>query len=154
MDGRNGVNFDAVNATPLPADIRIGVNSATLWWLVSFRENDLSPVLGIFKLGCISEEVPEYILGEGQEENQNLGEEELEEEGPSADHEMDPNQEPEEPEEDAEEDQEEDSEIEVEIEEPEFMEPDEDEYNEYFADYFRLAPPPSPDSHWITSSCR
>ncbi|MED6189421.1 hypothetical protein PIB30_095804, partial [Stylosanthes scabra] len=26
-------------------DIRIGVNSATLWWLVSFRENDPSPIL-------------------------------------------------------------------------------------------------------------
>ncbi|MED6137594.1 hypothetical protein PIB30_066372 [Stylosanthes scabra] len=33
--------------------------------------------------------------------------------------------------------------MEEEIEEPEVMEPDEDEYNGYFADYFRLAPPPS-----------
>ncbi|MED6127257.1 hypothetical protein PIB30_086400 [Stylosanthes scabra] len=30
-------------------DIRIGVNSAILWW-----ENDPSPVLGIYKHGCIS----------------------------------------------------------------------------------------------------
>ncbi|MED6202836.1 hypothetical protein PIB30_109564, partial [Stylosanthes scabra] len=89
------------------------------------------------------EEVSEYILGEGQEENQNLGKEEPEEEGPRADHEMDPNQEPEE---DLEEDQEEDPEMKEEIEEPEVMEPDEDEYNEYFADYFGLAPPPCPDS--------
>ncbi|MED6187999.1 hypothetical protein PIB30_081787 [Stylosanthes scabra] len=47
-----------------------------------------------------SEEVPKYILGEGQEENQNLGEEEPKEEGREADHEMDPNQDLEEPEED------------------------------------------------------
>ncbi|MED6150878.1 hypothetical protein PIB30_076853, partial [Stylosanthes scabra] len=93
-----------------------------------------------------SKEVPEYIPGEGQEENQNLGEEDPEEEGPEADHEMDPNQGPEEPEEDPEEDQEEDPEMEEEIKEPEVMELDEDEYNEYFADYFVLAPPPSPDN--------
>ncbi|MED6174144.1 hypothetical protein PIB30_066117 [Stylosanthes scabra] len=73
------------------------------------------------------EEVSKYIPGEGLEENQNLGEEELEEEGLGADHEMDPNQEPEEPEADPEEDQEEDPEMEEEIEEPEVMELDEDE---------------------------
>ncbi|MED6212888.1 hypothetical protein PIB30_087793 [Stylosanthes scabra] len=94
-----------------------------------------------------SEEVPEYIPGEGLEENRNLGKEELEEEGPGEDHEMDPNQEPEEPMEDPEEDQEEDPEMEEEIEEPEVMEPDEDEYNEYFADYFGHAPPLNPDSN-------
>ncbi|MED6151390.1 hypothetical protein PIB30_082028 [Stylosanthes scabra] len=77
---------------------------------------------------------------------ENLGEEEPEEEGPEADHEMDPNQDLEVPEEDPEKDQEEDLEMEEEIKEPEFMEPDEDEYNEYFADYFGLAPPPCPDN--------
>ncbi|MED6111620.1 hypothetical protein PIB30_053866 [Stylosanthes scabra] len=57
-DGRNGVNFDAVNATPLPAEIRIGVNSATLWWLVSFSPNkaalikSLAPLPG--KQKCVS----------------------------------------------------------------------------------------------------
>ncbi|MED6176088.1 hypothetical protein PIB30_084509, partial [Stylosanthes scabra] len=45
-DGRNGVNFDAVNATLLPADIRIGVNSATLWWLVSFRCQSIQSGIG------------------------------------------------------------------------------------------------------------
>ncbi|MED6199993.1 hypothetical protein PIB30_081040 [Stylosanthes scabra] len=90
-----------------------------------------------------SEEVPEYIPGEGQEENQNLGDEEPEEEGQGVDDEMDPNQDPEE---DPDEDEEDDPEMEEEIEEPEVMEPDEDEYNEYFADYFELAPLPSPDS--------
>ncbi|MED6111672.1 hypothetical protein PIB30_054488 [Stylosanthes scabra] len=42
-------------------DIWIGVNSATLWWLVSFRENDPSPVLGIIKLGCISVELEKEL---------------------------------------------------------------------------------------------
>ncbi|MED6125418.1 hypothetical protein PIB30_068345, partial [Stylosanthes scabra] len=91
-----------------------------------------------------SEEVPEYIPGDGLEENQDLGKEEPEEEDRGADHEMDPNQDPEEPEEDPEEDLEEYPEMEK--EEAEVMEPDEDEYNEYFANYFELAPPPSPDS--------
>ncbi|MED6201632.1 hypothetical protein PIB30_096984, partial [Stylosanthes scabra] len=62
-----------------------------------------------------SEEVPEYISGEGQEENQNLGVEETEEEVPRVNHEMNPNQEPKE---DPEEDQEEDPEMEEEIEDP------------------------------------
>ncbi|MED6152155.1 hypothetical protein PIB30_089187 [Stylosanthes scabra] len=79
-----------------------------------------------------SKEVPEYIREDRPEENQDLGEEEPEEEDPN------------EPEEDPEEDPKEDPEMEK--EEAEVMEPDEDECNEYFANYFKFAPPPSPDS--------
>ncbi|MED6128058.1 hypothetical protein PIB30_094024 [Stylosanthes scabra] len=79
-----------------------------------------------------SEEVSEYIPEDGPEENQDPGEEEPKEED------LD------EPEEYPEEDPEEDPEMEE--EEAEVMEPDEDEYNEYFANYFKLTPPPSPDS--------
>ncbi|MED6223929.1 hypothetical protein PIB30_078912 [Stylosanthes scabra] len=90
-----------------------------------------------------SEEVPEYIPGDGLEENQDAREEEPEEEGPGADHEMDPR---------------------IQRNQRKTLKrtqrkiprwkkrrqkswkPDEDEYNEYFANYFELAPPSSPDS--------
>ncbi|MED6150478.1 hypothetical protein PIB30_072673 [Stylosanthes scabra] len=81
---------------------------------------------------------------------ENPGEEEPE--GPAADHEMDPNPDLEELEEDPEEDEdpEELEEIEEENEmgeeEVEDVEPSDDEYQEYFADYFELAPPAIPDS--------
>ncbi|MED6173242.1 hypothetical protein PIB30_057490 [Stylosanthes scabra] len=87
-------------------------------------------------------EVSEYIPEDGPIENQDPGEEEPE--GPGADHEMDPNPDLEEPEEDPKEDPEEDPEMGE--EEVEAVEPSDDEYNEYFANYFKLAPPPSPDS--------
>ncbi|MED6225890.1 hypothetical protein PIB30_097970 [Stylosanthes scabra] len=67
-----------------------------------------------------------------------------EEEDPEIDPEGEDQGDPEEPEEDLEEDPEEDPEMEE--EEAEVMEPDEDEYNEYFANYFELGPPPSPYS--------
>ncbi|MED6186276.1 hypothetical protein PIB30_065228 [Stylosanthes scabra] len=105
-----------------------------------------------------SEEVLEYIPGTGQSddeepaENQNPGEEE-----PGEDHEIDPNPDPEEPEEDLEEEEDPEEEDPEELEEQEeenemgkeqveAVEPSDDEYQEYFADYFELTPPASPDS--------
>ncbi|MED6220751.1 hypothetical protein PIB30_047829 [Stylosanthes scabra] len=79
------------------------------------------------------------------------------EEEPGADHEMDTSLDPEksedEPEEEEDPEEEDPEELEEQEEENEIgegqveaVEPSDDEYQEYFADYFELAPPASPDS--------
>ncbi|MED6213361.1 hypothetical protein PIB30_092355 [Stylosanthes scabra] len=106
-----------------------------------------------------SEEVPEYILGAGQSDdeevpdyipedgpakNQDPEDEEPEEEDPEEDSEEDSKEEPEEdPEEDLENKGAEDDEMEQVVN----LQSGDAEYDEYFADYFELAPPPSPDSN-------
>ncbi|MED6186055.1 hypothetical protein PIB30_063122 [Stylosanthes scabra] len=103
------------------------------------------------------EEAPEYVPANRMMENQDQAEEDLEQ-----DHEMDPKEDPkkdpeeepkedleEELEEELEEDPEEDPNQDPEDEEMEVvvnLQPGDDECDEYFADYFELAPPPSPDS--------
>ncbi|MED6212979.1 hypothetical protein PIB30_088793 [Stylosanthes scabra] len=97
------------------------------------------------------EEVPEYIPEHWPAENQNPEKE------PGADHEMDPNPDRKESEEDPEEEEdleeedpeeleEQEEENEMGEEQVEAVEPSDDEYQEYFADYFELALPASPDS--------
>ncbi|MED6128050.1 hypothetical protein PIB30_093920 [Stylosanthes scabra] len=95
------------------------------------------------------EEAPEYVPGDGMIENQDQAEEDPEEEleeEPEEYPEKDPEEEPEEePEEDPEEDPNQDPEDE-EMEEVVKLQPRDDEYDEYFANYFELASPPSPDN--------
>ncbi|MED6140077.1 hypothetical protein PIB30_089750 [Stylosanthes scabra] len=114
--------------TVIPDPIIISSNS----------EEDLDP------LGSSSEEEEPGLDPEEDNHGEDSPDEEEEPESPGANHEMDPNPDPEEPEEDPEEDPEEEPEMGE--EEVEAVEPSDDEYNEYFANYFELVSPPSPDS--------
>ncbi|MED6226025.1 hypothetical protein PIB30_099438 [Stylosanthes scabra] len=100
-------------------------------------------------------EIPDYIPEDGPAENQDPEDEKPEEEDPEEDPEEDSEEEPkedpeEEPEEDLEEDPEEDLENQgaedEEMEQVVNLQPGDAEYDEYFADYFELASPPSLDS--------
>ncbi|MED6209802.1 hypothetical protein PIB30_058198 [Stylosanthes scabra] len=79
--------------------------------------------------------------------------EENPEDEPGADHEMHPNPDPEESKEDPEEEEdpeelkEQEEENEMGEEQVEAVEPSDNEYQEYFADYFELVPPAIPDSN-------
>ncbi|MED6222688.1 hypothetical protein PIB30_066799 [Stylosanthes scabra] len=94
----------------------------------------------ILGTGQSDDEVPEYIPDDWPAENQSPREEEPKGPAEEPEEEEDPKEvDPEEAEEQVEEN-------EMGEEEVKAVEPSDDEYQEYFADYFELAPPTSPDS--------